>query len=69
MRACVRVWTVSIIRHEYSPSKPVVETAILAFVKYTGADPRVVGPEAYTIFGALFKKKNTKLRIKNYVRK
>jgi hypothetical protein len=25
-----------------------------------GADPGVVGPEAYTIFGALFKKKNTK---------
>jgi len=26
-------------------------------------DPGVVGPETYTIFGALFKKKNTKLWI------
>jgi hypothetical protein len=27
----------------------------------TGADPGYVGPEAYTILGALFKKENTKL--------
>jgi len=39
-----------------------VGTAIVsAFVKYTGADPGVVGPEAYTIFGALFKKKEYKI--------
>jgi hypothetical protein len=56
------VWTVSIIRHEYSPSKPVVETAIISVsVKSTGANPGVVTTEAYTIFGAPFKKKNTKL--------
>jgi len=29
-----------------------------------GADPRFVGRQAYTIFGALFKKKTTKLRTK-----
>jgi len=28
---------------------------------YSEADPRFMGPEAYTIFGANFKKKNTKL--------
>ena len=28
-----------------------------------GADPGFVGPEAYTIFGAPFKKNNIKLRI------
>lgn len=58
----VRAWTGSIIHHEYSPSKPAVETTTIpAFVKYTEADPGVVGPEAYTIFGALFRKNNTKL--------
>jgi hypothetical protein len=31
---------------------------------YTGADPEFVVPEAYTIVGALFKKKKTKLPIK-----
>jgi hypothetical protein len=30
------------------------------------ADPGFVGPEAYTIFGALFKKNNIKLRIENF---
>jgi hypothetical protein len=39
-----------------------VETAIIsAFVKHTGADPGVVGPEAYTTLGALFKKKEHKI--------
>jgi hypothetical protein len=33
----------------------------------TGADPGFVGPEAHTILGALFKKKNKKLRIQNPV--
>jgi hypothetical protein len=31
---------------------------------WSGADPDFVGPEAYTIFGAPFKKKNTKLGTK-----
>jgi hypothetical protein len=31
----------------------------------SGADPGFVGPEAYTILGGLFKKKNRKLRLKN----
>jgi hypothetical protein len=31
---------------------------------HAGADLGLVGPEAYTIFGALFKKKNTKLGTK-----
>jgi hypothetical protein len=31
---------------------------------YAGADPGFVGPEAYTILGALFREKNTKLRKK-----
>jgi hypothetical protein len=31
----------------------------------SGADPGFGGPESYTIFGTLFKKKNTKLRMKN----
>jgi hypothetical protein len=62
------VWRVSIIRHEHSPSKPVVETAIIsAFVKYTGADSGVVGPEAYTILGALFKKRNTELLAETHI--
>jgi hypothetical protein len=30
-----------------------------------GADPGFVGTEAYTTFGALFKKRNTKLQIYN----
>jgi len=30
-----------------------------------GVDPGFVGPEAYTIFGALVKKNNTKLQIQN----
>jgi len=30
-----------------------------------GVDPGFMGPEAYTIFGALFKKNNTKLQIQN----
>jgi hypothetical protein len=30
----------------------------------SGADPGAVGPEAYIIFGALFKKSNTKLGTK-----
>jgi hypothetical protein len=30
-----------------------------------GVDPGFVGPEAYTIFGAFFKKNNTKLQIQN----
>jgi hypothetical protein len=32
-------------------------------------DPGFVGPEADTIFGAIFEKKNTKLHIKNKVLK
>ena len=36
---------------------------------YSGADPGFVGPEAYKNFEALFKKKNTKLRIQNEARK
>jgi hypothetical protein len=31
-------------------------------VSVTGADPGFVGPEAYTILRALFKKKDTQLR-------
>jgi hypothetical protein len=31
---------------------------------YTGADPGFVGPEAYTIHGALIERKNTKLGTK-----
>jgi hypothetical protein len=31
----------------------------------TGADPRFMGPVSYKIWGALFKKKNAKLRIQN----
>jgi hypothetical protein len=31
----------------------------------TGADPGFVQPEAYTIFGALFEEKNTRLQIQN----
>ena len=39
--------------------------AILSLVYvYAGADPGFVGPEAYTNFMALFRKKNTKLRTK-----
>jgi len=34
----------------------------------TGADPGFVGPESYTIFGAFFKKNNTKLRKRSWVR-
>jgi hypothetical protein len=30
---------------------------------YTGAEPGFVGPEAYTIYGALTEKRNTKLQI------
>jgi len=30
-----------------------------------GVDPGFMGPEAYTIFGALFKKNNKKLQIQN----
>jgi hypothetical protein len=30
----------------------------------TGADTDFIGPEAYTILGALFKKNNTKLYVK-----
>jgi hypothetical protein len=36
---------------------------------HTGADTNFVRPQAYTIVGALFKKKNTKLGIQNEVRK
>jgi hypothetical protein len=32
-----------------------------------GVDPGFVGPEAYTILGALFKKNNMKLPIQNEV--
>jgi hypothetical protein len=35
------------------------------FNEQSGADPGLVGPEAYTIFGILLKKKNTKLQIQN----
>lgn len=34
-----------------------------------GADPGFVGPEAYSIWRALFKKKNTKLQIPTYNQK
>jgi hypothetical protein len=32
-----------------------------------GVDTGFLGPEAYTIFGALFKKNNSKLQIQNYM--
>jgi len=35
----------------------------------SGADPGFVGPEAFKILGAIFKKKDSKLRIQNQVRK
>jgi len=35
------------------------------FNEQSGVDPGLVGPEAYTIFGILLKKKNTKLQIQN----
>jgi hypothetical protein len=34
-------------------------------ISQAGEDPGFVGPEAYIIFGALFKKENKKLRIQN----
>jgi hypothetical protein len=35
------------------------------FNEQSGADPGLVGPEAYTIFGIFLKKKNTKLQTHN----
>jgi hypothetical protein len=32
---------------------------------WPGADPGFVGPESYTVFGAVFKKKTTEFRIQN----
>jgi hypothetical protein len=34
-----------------------------------GADPDFAGPEAFKIWGALFKKNNAKLRLQDHVRK
>jgi hypothetical protein len=39
------------------------------FLLVAGADPGFVGLEAFSVLGDLFKKKNTKLRIQNEVRK
>jgi hypothetical protein len=37
---------------------------IFSHTSYTGTNSDFVGPEAHSIVGALFKKNNTKLRIK-----
>jgi hypothetical protein len=42
-----------------------IHKVTVIIVLCTGADPGFVLPEAYTIFGALFKEKNTKLQIQN----
>jgi hypothetical protein len=42
---------------------------VTAIMSLSGANRGFVGPKAYTIWGALFKKKNTNLRIQDKVRK
>jgi len=37
----------------------------ILYKSHSGADPHFVGPEVYKIFGALFNKKNKKIRHKS----
>jgi len=42
-----------------------INNFLLGIQEKPGAANGLVGPKAYVIYGALFKKKNTKLRIQN----
>jgi len=43
------------------------DTDVFYIFLRTGVDTGFLGPEANTIFGALFKKNNTQLQIQNYM--